>query len=114
MDAIYHLTTPDRWDEAQAAGTYQAASLATEGFIHASTIEQLEGSANRFYADLMGVILLKIVPAKLAARLVWEASSHSATPFPHIYGSLNLDAVAEATYWEKSSDGRYHLPADED
>ena len=99
---IYHLTTPDLWDAAQAAGEYRAPSLAAEGFIHASTIEQLGRSANRFYARLVSVIVLKVAVERIRPRLAWEDSPHSADPFPHLYGPLNLDAVEAVWTWEKA------------
>lgn len=39
---ILHITTPDAWAEAQQQGQYRADSLASEGFIHCSTVAQVE------------------------------------------------------------------------
>ena len=46
---IYHITPLEEWERARAAGSYQANSLHSEGFIHCSTREQVIPTANRFY-----------------------------------------------------------------
>ena len=107
MTSIYHLTSEAAWNEAQAAGEYRAPSLATEGFIHASTADQVEASANRFFSHASSIVLLKIDPALLPKPPVWEMSPHSADPFPHLYDPVPLDAVSERILWPKSHDGKY-------
>jgi uncharacterized protein (DUF952 family) len=110
MDPLYHLTTADAWAEAQAAGDYRPASLDIEGFIHASTAAQVEGSANRFFAGVASLVVLVIRPDRVAAPLRWDPSPHHPEPFPHVYGPLNLDAVAETHAWDRSADGSFHWP----
>ena len=46
---IFHITPRTAWDEAQQRGNYRAESLATEGFIHCSTISQVLPVAENFY-----------------------------------------------------------------
>ena len=111
MTSIYHLTTQDVWDEAQVSGEYRAESLATEGFIHASTSEQVEASANRYFSQNSSILLLKINLDLLPKPPVWEMSPHSADPFPHLYGPVPLDAVSERILWPKSRDGTYRRSA---
>ncbi len=40
----------------------------------------------------------------------WEPSSHSADPFPHVYGPLNLDAVAAVIPLEPDDAGTFTWP----
>ncbi|RYY09702.1 MAG: DUF952 domain-containing protein, partial [Chitinophagaceae bacterium] len=40
---IYHVTSAAQWAAAVEQGFYEAPSLATEGFIHSSTIDQVQG-----------------------------------------------------------------------
>jgi len=110
MTWIYHLTTQESWDRASSRGELHAPSLEAEGFIHASTIEQVEASANRFFAGHQSLLLLKIEVAKLRSALAWEKSSHSDASFPHIYGPLNLNAVAEIIFWKRTQVGAYVWP----
>jgi uncharacterized protein (DUF952 family) len=105
MDRIYHIVLPDRWEEMAAADEYTADSLATEGFIHCSTADQVERSLNRFYAGVPEVRVLAIDPALLASRLEYEPSHGEL--FPHIYGPLNLDAVVSVETVTAGGGGRF-------
>lgn len=111
MDPIFHLTTPDAWDRDRLDGQYCPPSLTREGFIHASTRAQVAGSANRFFADQPNLLVLTIDPDRLDVPLRWEASPHSPSPFPHLYGPLPLDAVVAVDPWLRAHDGRFD-PAD--
>ena len=111
MPWIFHLTTPAAWDEAALTGEYRPASLASEGFIHASTEQQLVATANRHFAHLSSVLLLKIDCDHLRPRIVWEKSPHSETPFPHLYGPLNVDAVVATSPWKRDDQDRFSDPA---
>ncbi len=93
MKQVYHITTRSEWELALGHGSYRPPSLATEGFIHASTAGQLAGTFHRFFRGLEGLILLRIDLDRVAAPIEWTDSPHSAEPFPHIVGGLNLDAV---------------------
>ena len=111
MTPIYHLTTADAWDRALALGEYRPPSLAAEGFIHASTLGQLAGSAGRFFEGHASLLVLEIDPARLDVPLIWEPSSHAPDPFPHLYGPLAVGAVASIRRWSRDLDGRFD-PAD--
>ena len=107
MTSIYHLTTREAWDEARTNGEYRAESLATEGFIHASTTEQVEASANRFFAQETNLLILELAPEKLTSPLRWEASSHSEHPFPHVYGPINVEALVQIFAWTRGPAGSF-------
>ena len=88
---IYHIVSRESWDAALVQGEYRAPSLITEGFIHCSDEDQVMGSAERYYRGQSGLVLLAIDERRLTAPLKYERL------FPHIYGPLNLDAVASVT-----------------
>ena len=90
---IYHVTKKDDWDKALQQGFYQAASLATEGFIHTSTLPQVTGVLERYYKKQAGLILLHIDESKLTAPLKYELAPSVNEMFPHIFGPINIDAV---------------------
>jgi len=114
---IFHITTQTAWAEAQANGEYTAPSLATEGFIHCSTILQTLPVANNFFKGQTGLILLVIEPALLTSTLKWEPPAGGTPPpgvaegvmFPHVFGAINLDAVMKVVELE-SKDGMFILP----
>lgn len=96
MVEIVHVTKRETWEAARAAGEYRAASLASEGFIHCSTHEQLSGVVQRYYAGQTGLVVLRIDTGRLKPPLRWERSPSVNEDFPHLYGPLNADAVLGA------------------
>jgi uncharacterized protein (DUF952 family) len=109
---IYHITPLEDWQRAQQAGQYRAASLETEGFIHASTREQVLDTASRFYHGQTGLVLLTIDPPRLRPELRYDTVTTHGTEqqFPHLYGPLNLDAVIEVSPFEPLPDGSFRFP----
>lgn len=94
---IYHITTLSRWEASIIRGFYEADSLATEGFIHASNRNQVEGVLERYYNNQTDLLLLHIDETKLTAALKYELSPSVNELFPHIYGPVNIDAVIHTT-----------------
>jgi len=92
-EPIFHLCTIDAWNHAQLAGSYQADSLHTEGFIHCSTNEQWPHVRRARFAGRDDLVLLAIDPELLRWPVVWEPGGEGNQVFPHVYGPLNLDAV---------------------
>ena len=90
---IYHVITNTDWQKAQQQGFYEAASVATEGFMHCSRQEQVQGVLERYYKGQTGLLLLHIDEIKLIAPLKYELAPSVHQEFPHIFGRLNLEAV---------------------
>jgi uncharacterized protein (DUF952 family) len=93
MKRIFHVALPEKW--AVAGDLYEHESLATEGFIHCSFAEQLDGVLSRYFDGATEVSILEIDPAKLTSKLVIEPSTNG-EGFPHIYGAINREAVVGA------------------
>jgi glutathione S-transferase len=87
----------------------RGATLADVGFIHASYEHQLEGVANRFYADVDELVLLTIDRQAVGAPVVDEPVP-TGEEFPHIYGPLSVEAVVDTTLWRRESDEPWRLP----
>ena len=90
---IYHITTNREWQHALQKGFYEAASLQSEGFIHCSTEQQVAGVLQRYFAGKTDLVKLTIDTSKLNAKLQYDFSPSIKEAFPHIYGTINLDAV---------------------
>lgn len=90
---IYHITTLEQWQKAMELGSYEADSLATEGFIHCSTEDQVAGVLDRYYKGQTGLVKLTIERSKVERPLIFELAGSINEVFPHIHGPLNLDAV---------------------
>jgi len=94
---IYHVVASSRWKAALIQGFYEADSLATEGFIHASKENQVKGVLERYYQNETDLLLLHIDETKLTAELKYELAPSINEAFPHIFGKLNTDAVTKTT-----------------
>jgi uncharacterized protein (DUF952 family) len=90
---IHHITTEAEWQQAKDSGYYEAPSLHTEGFIHCSTIQQVEGVLERYFAGQTGLVKLTIDTDMLENELKYELSPSLNDEFPHVYGPINLSAV---------------------
>ena len=70
------MAMPDDWAAAFQTGEYtmstRGRTLEEEGFIHASTHDQIEATANRFYADVDQLVLLTIDQTKVPHEIKWE------------------------------------------
>jgi uncharacterized protein (DUF952 family) len=115
---ILHITSKKEWLEAQQRGEYVAPSLKTEGFIHCSTEKQVLHVANAFYRGQNDLVLLKLDEARLKPEIKWEppagppAPGHSSSDlFPHIFGPINLTAVASVLDFEPDPAGMFILPS---
>ena len=90
---IYHIVLPEKWEQIKGQSSYSADSLDTEGFIHCSYDHQLSGVLQRYYSEVDKIVVLKIDIAELTSKLVSEPSTGGEV-YPHIYGPINMDAVA--------------------
>jgi uncharacterized protein (DUF952 family) len=105
MDHIAHICTLENWQNAKSMGAYRADSLKTEGFIHCSRPTQVLEVANRYYLGQTDLILLWIDPSQLKTELRWETSAGD--QYPHVYGSIDLEAIDKVTRFLPESDGTF-------
>ena len=97
MSIIYHVTSSEEWKNANEKGFYIAPSLASEGFIHCSKEEQVQGVLQRYFAGKKDLVKLTIDTNKLTSPLQYDFSASINEEFPHVYGPINTDAVIEVT-----------------
>ncbi|MDB5100223.1 MAG: glutathione S-transferase protein [Cyanobacteria bacterium RYN_339] len=109
---LLHMTARAAWEAAQAEGVYRAPSLATEGFIHCSTREQILAVANRFYRGQPAQVLLEIDPRRLDVPIRWEGADPEWGEFPHLYGPLRVDAVTRVLPFPQDAAGDFVLPVE--
>jgi uncharacterized protein (DUF952 family) len=102
----FHLAPLEVWSEERGDAPYVATSLATEGFIHCTDgVEAMVATANRFYAsDPRPFVVLTI---DLDALDVPWRYDEPGSPFPHVYGPIELDAIVSATRVPRDADGRF-------
>jgi uncharacterized protein (DUF952 family) len=114
MAFIYHLIGNRDWQHIKNYPEYRAPSLESEGFIHFSSAEECQDSANIFYPSKNDLLLLEVDAEKLTAELIFEAASgkrmRKSALFPHLYGALNVDAVVRVIAYPLGSDGKFGEP----
>jgi uncharacterized protein (DUF952 family) len=104
-EVVLHLCQKAVWQSAHSNGVYQSESLESEGFIHCSRPEQILDVANHYYFGERDLLLLWIEIEKLQSQVLWEPVDGD--DFPHIYGSVNLDAISTVTPFTPNADGHF-------
>lgn len=107
---ILHIIEVDAWLKAKDEGIYSPTSLEDEGFIHCSTKDQVVEVANLIYKGQGNLLLLTIDSTKVTVKIVYEDLYETGKLYPHIYGSLNVDAVINAVPLLPNSEGEFALP----
>lgn len=93
---IYKLFRAQEWAALRDAGSTTGAPIdVTDGYVHFSTLEQVEETATKHFAGEDGLFLLGLEADPLGDDLKWEPSRGGAL-FPHLYRELRLDDVAWA------------------
>lgn len=115
---ILHLALQSAWESSLASGSYQQSTLertlAEEGFIHASTPDQVVGVATRFYADVTEPLVLLALDDDAVRAAGTEvryeaASDQSEGLFPHIYGPIAASWVHEVRAARFDASGRFGI-----
>jgi uncharacterized protein (DUF952 family) len=99
-NVVYHIADPNQWEQAQVSLFYTHPSLHSEGYIHCSTKEQLEETANHYFADSDEVLVLFIDTSRLEVDLLYETATRGGE-YPHIYGPMNISAVIRSKKFKK-------------
>ncbi|WP_067598141.1 DUF952 domain-containing protein [Nocardiopsis listeri] len=113
MSLVLHLTELSRWS---AGGDIEAASLDTEGYLHASPDEAtMLAVANAFYAEPAEPLVVLVVDTGLLdAEVRWESAAPVPPPgvrsdvrFPHVYGPIPRRSVTSVLRLVRDASGRH-------
>ncbi|GID97497.1 DUF952 domain-containing protein [Amorphoplanes digitatis] len=111
---ILHFCPRAEWEAAKAAGVYRADSLASQGFIHCSTPEQVAIPATALARGRTDIVLLEIDERRLGRPVVWEQGDPpdpGGMVFPHVYEPIPAAAVIAVHDYLPGPDGAFHRPA---
>jgi uncharacterized protein (DUF952 family) len=111
---IYHILKAQEWELARSQSVYIPVTFGQDGFIHMCTQGQFEGVVNRYFLGQGDLVALCLAPEDLVAALRYENLEGGEELFPHLYGSLNLDAVRDVIYFQPEPDrttGSYSIEA---
>ncbi|MBI2755494.1 MAG: DUF952 domain-containing protein [Chloroflexi bacterium] len=102
----FHLTSASWWEAADPSLDYVPEPFEREGFIHCTDGEaNLVATANRYYREVRGAfVALEIDRAVVRAPILYE---DAARIYPHVYGSLNRDAVLRVRAVQRAADGSF-------
>jgi uncharacterized protein (DUF952 family) len=102
----YHLAPVPVWEFQKQRGSYLPEAFEQDGFIHATNgLERLLWVANQFYtADDRPQTVLVLDVSKLTSELRYDDPDRA---FPHIYGSLNTDAVIGELAVRRGKEGTF-------
>lgn len=107
---LYRLTTAEEWRAAVRAGAFTGSAVDTrDGFIHLSTADQVEETARLHYAAVRPLVLVSVDADRLPGDLRWEPSRGGAL-FPHLYGTIPLEAVLGAITLDEDREGHLIFP----
>ena len=107
---ILHICPRATWEAAVEAGVYEGDTLATQGYIHCSTTEQVHLPATALFRGRTDLLLLEIDESRLPVEVTWEDGDPphpDGTLFPHVYAPLPLAAVVAVKEYQPSEDGTF-------
>ncbi|MCW2526449.1 MAG: hypothetical protein JWM76_1309 [Pseudonocardiales bacterium] len=107
MASLFHIVASDDWEAAVGVGSYSPPSLAADGFVHLSHRHQVEPVANSWYADLTGLVVVELDPARLGAEVVEEDSYGKGEEFPHLYAAIPTSAAVAVHPLPRGENGRF-------
>ncbi len=107
---IFKICTAAEWREAERAGLFLGTQVdRRDGYIHFSAADQLAETAAKHFAGARDLVLIAVDGRALGSRLKYEPSRGGAL-FPHLYGSMTLNAVSWVKPLPLDAGGRHVLP----
>jgi uncharacterized protein (DUF952 family) len=108
MTIIYHLVPIDYWEAQPVDRPYTPADYEREGFIHCTRgEEQVVIVANRYYqSDPREWLALVLDEEAITAEVRYEPGGDGLL-YPHVYGSLNRDAILNLLHMLRDPDGTF-------
>jgi uncharacterized protein (DUF952 family) len=108
---IYKIVPEPLWRSAEATGQFGGAPVdLSDGYIHFSTANQVQETADKHFAGQAGLLLVAFDDADLGPALKWEPS-RGGQLFPHLYGPLPTHLARSVEPMPLGVDGRHDLRA---
>lgn len=107
---IYKILSAGQWKEAQSIGHFLGSEVdLKDGYIHFSTREQVEETANKHFKGQADLTLLAIQEDQLGDALIYEPS-RGGQLFPHLYGPLDISFVHAHCAFKANDRGQFTFP----
>ncbi|MET1133942.1 MAG: DUF952 domain-containing protein [Aeromicrobium sp.] len=103
---LFHLVPAARWHRTEGHEVYEPDSLATEGFVHLSTADQVAGTAALFFAGVPDLLVLEVDIPRNDPHLRWEPHDgpRGVEDFPHYHRALPLAYVVGQSRWRSGAE----------
>ncbi len=102
----YHLVPVEVWTAADPRAPYEAASLASEGFIHCTDgVDELIATANRHYRDDPRPFLALSIDLDTTGS-PWRIDDPGGI-YPHVYGPIDRAAIVGHAPLVRDGDGQF-------
>ena len=89
----FKILTAEQWAQFEAEGVFDGAPVdLSDGYIHLSAADQLQGTLDRHFAGQTGLVVAEVDLEMLGDAIRWEVARGGAL-FPHLYGSLPMKTV---------------------
>lgn len=109
---VYKICRHNEWQDALRTGRYAGSpDDVRDGFIHLSATDQLARTAEKYFRNEDGLVLIAFPAARLGAALRWEVSRGGAL-FPHHYGAIDVALAIWAKPMPLGVDGVPEVPLD--
>jgi len=111
---VYRLVDEHEWNKAIEKKEYRGNDTDRKsGFIHLSTADQVQRTAEVFFKGVSNLMLVEYVTEHIADDLAWETVEARDDIFPHYYGAslpVEKPAVSRAIHLPIGSDGKHVFP----
>ena len=92
---IYRILSTEQFAEFQKTGVFSGSEKDIKhGFIHASREDQIMKTYYKIFSGRVAVVL-KIDTTKIGESKIKTEADKTGETFPHIYGTIPMEAVAE-------------------
>lgn len=109
-DVAFKILTASQWTQWQADGIFAGAQVdLADGYIHLSAADQVTATADKYFAEIEGCVVVRVDLAALGDAVRWEPSRGGAL-FPHVYAPLPLSAALAHGLLARDADGAVLLP----
>ena len=106
---IYHIAEKNEWLACANKSEYLPGRYDNDKFIHCSDSHQIESVLNCMFKGKNNLVLLKIDPTKLTAQTIYESPQGANEKFPHIYGTINKNAIIKVFELKCNKNGKFKI-----
>jgi len=102
-----HLDSKVKWEKIKDQTYWGHESVENEGFVHCSPLKYLWRVLPNFEDEEDELVIICIDEDKLEPEVKYEDGDNCGRSYPHVYGTINNDAVIMVLDYLKDKHGHY-------